>query len=95
MNLADRLQAAAERLGGRAVVTLDEAELTYGALELMSARVASLLRRRGIGVGDRVAVMLPNVPEFAVVYYGVLRIGAVVVPLDPLLKQTRDRLLRR
>ena len=39
--------------------------------------------------------MLPNVPEFAVVYYGVLRIGAVVVPLDPLLQQTGDRLLRR
>ena len=46
-----------------------------------------MLRRRGIGAGDRVAVMLPNVPEFAVVYYGMLRIGAVVVPLDPLLKR--------
>ena len=87
MNLADRLQVAAGRLAGRAVVTLDEAEITYDALELMSARVASMLRRRGIGVGDRVAVMLPNVPEFAVVYYGVLRIGAVVVPLDPLLRR--------
>ncbi|AWS42753.1 long-chain fatty acid--CoA ligase [Streptosporangium sp. 'caverna'] len=87
MNLADRLQVAAGRLTGRAVVTLDEAEITYDALELLSARVASMLRRRGIGVGDRVAVMLPNVPEFAVVYYGVLRIGAVVVPLDPLLKR--------
>jgi long-chain acyl-CoA synthetase len=87
MNLADRLQAAAGRLAGRAVVTLDEEGITYEALELMSARVAALLRRRGIGIGDRVAVMLPNVPEFAVIYYGVLRIGAVVVPLDPLLKK--------
>ncbi|HEY9523840.1 MAG TPA: long-chain fatty acid--CoA ligase [Thermopolyspora sp.] len=87
MNLADRLQAATERLGGRVVLTLDEAKLTYDALELMSARVATLLRRRGIDTGDRVAIMLPNVPEFAVVYYGVLRIGAVVVPLDPLLRK--------
>ena len=87
MNLADRLHTAADRLGGRTVVTLDDEALTYGALDLMSARVAALLRRRGIGAGDRVAVMLPNVPEFAVVYYGVLRIGAVVVPLDPLLRR--------
>ncbi|MEV0353914.1 long-chain fatty acid--CoA ligase [Nonomuraea sp. NPDC050680] len=87
MNLADRLHTAADRLGGRTVVTLDDEALTYGALDLMSARVAALLRLRGIGAGDRVAVMLPNVPEFAVVYYGVLRIGAVVVPLDPLLRR--------
>jgi long-chain acyl-CoA synthetase len=87
MNLADRLHAAAERLAGRAVVTLDDTEITYGALDLMSARVAALLRRRGVGIGDRVAIMLPNVPEFAVIYYGILRIGAVVAPLDPLLKK--------
>jgi long-chain acyl-CoA synthetase len=87
MNLADRLRTATGRLAGRPVLTLDETALTYGALDLMSARVAALLRRRGIGVGDRVALMLPNVPEFAVIYYGVLRIGAVVVPLDPLLKR--------
>ncbi|MFB4276671.1 long-chain fatty acid--CoA ligase [Nonomuraea sp. MTCD27] len=87
MNLADRLHAAAARLGGRAVLTLDEAELTYGALDGLSARLAGLLRCRGVGPGDRVAIMLPNVPEFGVVYYGVLRLGAVVVPLDPLLKR--------
>ncbi|MEV4292196.1 long-chain fatty acid--CoA ligase [Nonomuraea bangladeshensis] len=87
MNLADRLHHAAARLGGRAVLTLDGAALTYGALDELSARLAGLLRRRGIGRGDRVAVMLPNVPEFGVVYYGVLRAGAVAVPLDPLLKR--------
>ncbi|MCF6467662.1 long-chain fatty acid--CoA ligase [Nonomuraea sp. MG754425] len=87
MNLADRLHTSATRLGGRAVLTLDEAELTYGVLDELSARLAGLLRGRGIGPGDRVAIMLPNVPEFGVVYYGVLRAGAVVVPLDPLLKR--------
>jgi long-chain acyl-CoA synthetase len=87
MNLADRLHTTAERLGERAAITLDEAELSYAGLDLMTARVATLLRRRGIGAGDPVAVMLPNVPEFAAVYYGVLRLGAVVVPLDPLLRK--------
>ena len=87
MNLADRLGAAARRSGARTALTLDGEGLSYRALEVMSARMAAMLRRRGIGRGDRVAVMLPNVPEFAVVYYAVLRIGAVVVPLDPLLKR--------
>ncbi len=87
MNLAERLRAAAERLGGRTVLTLDREGLSYRALEQTSARLGALLRRRGVRPGDRVAVMLPNVPEFAVVYYGVLRAGAVVVPLDPLLKR--------
>ncbi|MBE1530468.1 long-chain-fatty-acid--CoA ligase [Actinomadura algeriensis] len=87
MNLAERLRAAAGRLGGRTALTLDRERLGYRELELRSARTGALLRRRGIRPGDRVAVMLPNVPEFAVVYYGILRIGAVVVPLDPLLKR--------
>jgi long-chain acyl-CoA synthetase len=87
MNLADRLRTAAERHGGRTVLTLDRTGLSYRTLEVLSARVGALLRRRGIEAGDRVAIMLPNVPEFAIVYYGVLRIGAVVVPLDPLLKR--------
>src|SRR5262249_27180846 len=49
-------------------------------------RVAGLLAARGIRPGDRVAIMLPNVPEFAALYFGVLRAGGVVVPMNPLLK---------
>ncbi|RAY13663.1 long-chain fatty acid--CoA ligase [Actinomadura craniellae] len=87
MNLAGRLRAAAERFGGRTALTLDDDGLSYLGLETMSARVAALLRGRGVEPGDRVAVLLPNVPEFAVVYYGVLRAGCVAVPLDPLLRR--------
>ena len=43
-------------------------------------------RRRGCEPGDRVGVMLPNVPYFPVAYYGVLRAGGVVVPMNVLLK---------
>jgi long-chain acyl-CoA synthetase len=50
-------------------------------------RVAGMLLARGVRPGDRVGVMLPNVPEFAFAYYGVLRAGGVVVPMNPLLKQ--------
>ena len=48
--------------------------------------MAGLLTERGVRAGDRVAIVLPNIGEFAAVYYGVLRAGAVVVPMNPLLK---------
>ena len=48
--------------------------------------MAGLLAAAGVAPGDRVGLMLPNVPEFAVLYYGVLRAGGVVVPMNPLLK---------
>src|SRR5579875_4085740 len=60
--------------------------MTYRALDEASARVAGLLRERGLVPGDRVGLMMPNVAEVPVVYYGVLGAGAVVVPMNPLLK---------
>ena len=87
MNLASNLKRSAELHPDRPAVRLDGTVLTYRALDERSARVAGFLRDRGVGPGDRVAVMLPNTPEFAVVYYGVLRAGAVVVPMNPLLKE--------
>jgi long-chain acyl-CoA synthetase len=64
----------------------DDAAMTYQALEEASARVAGLLRERGLRSGDRVGIMMPNVTEVPVAYYGVLRAGGVVVPMNPLLK---------
>jgi long-chain acyl-CoA synthetase len=87
VNLAANLTASAEVLGEKTALKLDELEMSYRALDTASARVAGLLAQRGIGPGERVGVMLPNVPEFAVVYYGVLRAGGVVVPMNPLLKE--------
>jgi long-chain acyl-CoA synthetase len=63
------------------------AVLTYGALDAASARVGAWLAREGVGPGDRVALMLPNVFEFAIVYYAILREGGVVVPMNGLLKE--------
>src|SRR5262249_3830962 len=59
---------------------------SYATLDEGAARVAGLLKDRGLQPGDRVGVMLPNVPSFGVVYYGVLRAGGVVVPMNVLLK---------
>ena len=48
--------------------------------------MAAILKEKGVEPGDRVGVMLPNVPYFPIVYYGVLRAGGVVVPMNVLLK---------
>jgi long-chain acyl-CoA synthetase len=87
VNLADNLVRSAKTYADRPAVRLDETILTYADLDERSARVARLVRDHGVRPGDRVAIMLPNVPEFAVTYYGVLRAGGVVVPMNPLLKE--------
>ncbi len=87
LNLASLLTESAGRSPGAPAIRLGEAELSYGALDDGSARLATLLREKGVGPGDRVGVMLPNVPEFPIAYYGVLRAGAIVVPMNVLLKR--------
>jgi long-chain acyl-CoA synthetase len=85
-NFAQELSAAAAENAERPAVKLDDIVLNYGALDAGVARAAGLLRSRGVEPGDRVGMQLPNVPYFPIVYFGALRIGAVVVPMNPLLK---------
>jgi long-chain acyl-CoA synthetase len=86
-NLAELLTDGASRSPERAAVRLDDHELSYAELDRAAARAAGLLRAKGVRPGDRVGLMLPNVPYFAVVYYGILRAGGVVVPMNVLLKE--------
>src|SRR5215210_7979111 len=85
-NLASNLTATAERFGDRPAMKLDDVVVDYKTLDEGSARVAGLLKAKGLEKGDRVGIMLPNVPYFALAYYGVLRAGGVVVPMNVLLK---------
>ena len=85
-NLARNLTDTTRAHAGRVAVRVDNAAMTYRALDEASARVAGLLHERGLKPGDRVGIMMPNVAEVPVVYYGVLRAGGVVVPMNPLLK---------
>jgi long-chain acyl-CoA synthetase len=87
MNLASILTESAGAHPEAPAIRLGEAELTYAALDEASARLAALLRARGLPPGDRVGVMLPNVPEFPIAYYGALRAGGIVVPMNVLLKR--------
>jgi long-chain acyl-CoA synthetase len=86
MNLAENLSRSAAAAPDAPAVRLDDAVLSYAALDEATARVAGLLAARGVGAGDRVGIMLPNVPYFPIVYYGTLRLGAVAVPMNVLLK---------
>jgi len=85
-NLARNLTDTTRRHAERVAVRVDDAMMTYRALDEASARVAGLLHVRGLKPGDRVGIMMPNVAEVPVVYYGILRAGGVVVPMNPLLK---------
>ena len=85
-NLASILLDSASRRAEATALRLDDVEVSYATLDGASAHVAGLLKARGVEPGDRVGVMLPNVPYFAVCYYGILRAGAIVVPMNVLLK---------
>ena len=60
--------------------------MTFGQLNALANRVANALQEMGIGHGDKVALVCPNLPFFPIVYYGILKAGAVVVPLCILFK---------
>jgi long-chain acyl-CoA synthetase len=85
-NLAEMLTKTVAEHGERIAIKLDDLELNYSLVDQASARAAGLLAAKGVEAGDRVGVMLPNVPYFPFVFFGALRLGAVVVPMNPLLK---------
>jgi len=86
VNLAQLFAHTSDKHPDRVALCLGDTTLGYRDLAEASDRMAGLMRARGVAPGDRVGLMVPNVPEFAVVYYGILRAGAVVVPMNPLLK---------
>jgi long-chain acyl-CoA synthetase len=85
-NLISVLDRAAADRAGHPAVRMDDLVLDYSDLQEAAGRVTSLLSSFGVAPGDRVAVMLPNIPAFPIAFYGALGAGAVVVPMNPLLK---------
>jgi long-chain acyl-CoA synthetase len=85
-NLATLMTRHSAEAPDRPAVRLDDVVVSYGALDEASARIAGFLADRGVAAGDRVGLILPNVPYFPIVLYGILRLGAVAVPMNPLLK---------
>jgi len=85
-NLGSLLGRAASGHPDRVALRMDDLTLTYAQLREAAGRMATLLAAHGVEPGDRVGIMLPNVPAFPIAFYGTLAAGCVVVPMNPLLK---------
>jgi long-chain acyl-CoA synthetase len=85
-SLTSVFEHAAADHGERPAVRMDDLVLSYAELRAAAARATALLSSLGVAPGDRVGIMLPNVPAFPIAYYGALGAGAIVVPMNPLLK---------
>lgn len=85
LNLSVILEDSARATPDRDAVVFGDMRLSYALLDQVSNQVANLLTARGIGPGDNVALACPNLPYFPIVYYGILKAGAAVVPLNVLL----------
>lgn len=82
MNIARIIEHGRRDHPGRPALIFEGTEISYAALDDAANSVARALRDRGIGRGDRVALLMPNVPEFAYAYYGALKLGAIVVSIN-------------
>ncbi len=85
-NLAITLHESAKRWPGQLAVISDQGSMTYAELDAASDRVATNLRRHGVEPGVAVGLQLPNIPQFLLAYFGILKAGGVVVPMNVLLK---------
>ncbi len=86
LNLAVLLEDSAKKVPDRTAIIFNETKLTYGQVNGMANQVAGGLLAAGIQKGDKVALFCPNLPYFPIVYFGILKAGATVVPLNVLLK---------
>jgi long-chain acyl-CoA synthetase len=86
LNLAVLLEDSAREVPTRTAVIFNDVKLPYAAVNAAANQVANGLVGIGIRPGDKVALSCPNLPFFPIIYYGILKAGGVVVPLNVLLK---------
>jgi long-chain acyl-CoA synthetase len=86
INLASIIEQHARRRPDRVAVVFGDTRLTYGELNAWANQIAGGLAASGFGPGDHIALLCPNCPYFPAAYFGILKTGATVVPLNVLLK---------
>ena len=86
MNIAQNIETAAKLFPDKTAILFEGKEITYSELNATANRLANAMTAGGIQKGDRVALYLPNIPEFAVCYYAILKMGAIAVSVNPMLK---------
>jgi len=81
-NLKLMLEERAKQYSGKTAFALGEHGLSYTELDEASNKVAKALMKMGVGKGDRITMLLLNIPEFVVIYFGIVKTGGIAVPLD-------------
>ena len=95
MNVADHVDRAARQSPEQSAILFEGDETTYADLALRTDRLAGALAGTGVAPGDRVALLLPNIPAFAAAYLAVEKLGAIAVSINPTLTATEaDYILR-
>src|SRR6266508_3146303 len=84
MVLPELLETAAHQFPAAAAILFYGRVITYAELDMLASRFAAALVRAGLTPGERIALVLPNVPQAVICYYGALRAGATVVLTNPL-----------
>ena len=87
LNLATLLEQSTRRRPDADAVVFQQHRLTYAQVNAAANQVANYVQSLGIGQGDKVALSCPNLPFFPMVYFGILKAGATVVPLNVLFKR--------
>ena len=77
----------AKTMPEQAAIYYFDRSMSYGELDRKSTALAAALKELGIGYGDRVALYLQNIPQFLIALYGAWKVGAIVVPCNPMFKQ--------
>ena len=82
MNLGEMLESICRRYGGKTAIIFEDRKITYGDLDQAVNSLANHLKGLGVEKGDKVALMLPNIPEFVISYFAAVKLGAVAVTLN-------------
>jgi len=91
MNIAEHVERATRRAPEHAAVVFEGKVLTYGVLDSCASALADSLRKHGVNRGDRVAIYLPNIPAFPLVYVAIQKVGGVAVSINSIFKQEEVR----
>src|SRR5687768_648609 len=86
LNVATMLRESALKVPDKPLCHINDLTFTYAQVDELSGRVASALLATGLQRGDKVALQLPNLPQFLFTYFGLMKAGLVMVPLNPLLR---------
>src|SRR3989440_6437185 len=91
VTLQDRLREVAREVGDKPALVMGDRTVTFREVDQLSDRLAVALAKRGIRPGDRVTIFMPNCIEFVIAFYGTLKIGCVVNPINA---QSKEREVR-